>query len=83
MREELIKELDSCQVNRSELYNRLFIIEKEIMNSYHYSTKDYEFFFLSTTCRLLKEKEEIIRKIKILNNAMENLRKSIGVGYEL
>ena len=83
MREELIRELDSCQVNRSELYNRLFIIDKEIMNSYHYSTKDYEFFFLSTTRRLLKEKEKIIRKIKILNTVIENLRKSIGVGYEL
>ena len=79
MREELIRDLDSCQVSRSELYNRLFIIEKEIMNSYHYSTKDYEFFFLSTTHRLLKEKEEIIRKIKILNAAIENLRRYMNV----
>ena len=79
MREELIRELDSCQVNRSELYNRLFIIEKEIMNSYHYNTKDYGFFFLSTTRRLLKEKEEIIRKIKILDTAFENLRRHMNI----
>ena len=79
MREELIRELNSCQSNRSELYNRLFAIEREIMNSYHYSAKDYEFFFLSSTHRLLKEKEEIVRKIKILNTVIENLRKNVGV----
>ena len=79
MREELIRELDLCQANRSELYNRLFTIEKEIMNSYHYSTKDYEFFFLSSKRKLLKEKEEISRKIKILNTAIENLRRHVSV----
>ena len=79
MREELIRELDLCQANRSELYNRLFTIEKEIMNSYHYSTKDYEFFFLSSKRKLLKQKEKIINDIKILDDAIEKLRKNINL----